>query len=341
MNDSSYERVVRDVLKEYRINPDYIEKRGKVFKIASRGNTYGLKAIGVQEGYNLVRYIQFLYMKGYYRFVPVFPTSQGRYYVLRDKQLFYLMPWLPNDEFVDDQDKIRKMFRELARLHNVSAKEIDVNQEAATAHYENSRIKWEGELELLDQYMESCEQKWYMSPFESEFVQYYHEIRKAYEYALSTIEKWHKKMEDVEKVRTVLVHGNLSTNHFIFDEKGYGYFISMEKSQISSPFRDLLPFMVSSLKNYPRQSSDRVDWIFTYLKHYPLRTEEKMLLRSYLAHPGNFVRIIKQYHETRRANHERQMTKKLQKNYWLFKNIEFVVMKMEEIERKQQMNQQQ
>ena len=54
----------------------------------------------------------------------------------------------------------------------------------------------------------------------------------------------------------------------------------------SSPLHDLLPFLVKSLRGFPKRSEELVEWIYTYFKYFPLKEHEMHLFLSYLAHPG-------------------------------------------------------
>ncbi|MCU9614032.1 spore coat protein YsxE [Caldibacillus lycopersici] len=340
MYDANEDAIVRDILKEYNLRPSYYEKIGKVFKVYTNENVYALKRMDIQDGNTFFNYLQYLYKKGYYRIVPFYPTKKGHYSVLRNRKLFYLMPWINDENRKDHNEKTKKMIRELARLHAVTAKEVEIQKEMITEHYKQMSLQWKREIDYLDRWMDQCEQTWYKSPFQWEFVQYYDEIRKAYEFSLSALEQWYQKIQNAEKIRTVLIHGKLAPEHFVQDEKGYGYFINLEKSQINSPFRDLLPYLAKQLKTYPSQKEEVIDWILTYMKYYPLREEEKLLFKSYLAQPGNFIHLLEGYQTRRLSNHEMKYTKRLQHAYWMFKNIEYIVMRMEEIEQQRKTSEQ-
>jgi len=333
--------MISEVLKEYGIKPHYVEKLGNIYKVYSQNKTYALKRVKSKDVRNFFPYYQFLYQKGYYRFVPIYPTNQGTTAVLKGQDLYYLMPWFSNQQSEPEKDRAKKMFRELARLHSITKREVEIEKELIEEHYERMRLEWQKELEFLNSWFAQCERKWYMSPFEWEFVQYFNEIQKAYEFVFNSLEKWKNQLQEKQKIRTVLVHGKIHPDHFIYDNQGYGHFINFEKATFSSPLHDLLPYLVRSLKTYPNQCNDCIEWILQYFKHYPISPEEKLLFKSYLAHPGHFIKIVSKYQsQNMRANRELYFTKKLQHTYWMFKNIEYIVMRLEDIERQQQMMQQ-
>ena len=90
-----------------------------------------------------------LYHRGYNRIVPIYPTMDGRYGVLHENDLYYLMPWLPNEEKEDRNEKHQKMFRELARLHTLSVKDIQLSKEQRKEHYDQTVWQWERETEFF------------------------------------------------------------------------------------------------------------------------------------------------------------------------------------------------
>ena len=61
--------------------------------------------------------------------------------------------------------------------------------------------------------------------------------------------------------------------------------------------------------------------------------DEMMLFISYLAFPSNILQSAEAYHnEKHERKTEYQHVNQLQKYYWQLKNIEYLVMKIEEIE---------
>ena len=247
------------------------------------------------------------------------------------------MPWLANEEKGD----YAKLFRELARLHTTSAREIKVNTEERKSHYEKSIEELEREEEFLEGFIKECEKKIYMSPFELQFCMHYHTISHALSFSKRKLKEWYEETKENEKARIVIVHGNVADDHFLYDQKGYGYFINFEKSTIGSPIHDLLPFMVRSLRGYPKQAEDLIEWLYTYFKFFPLKEEEMLLFQSYLSQPSFMIKRTEGLFREGKNRNERKAVKKLQREYWLLKNIEYVVSRIDEIERQKKLQQQQ
>ena len=48
------------------------------------------------------------------------------------------MPWLENRESSEREERQKQMFRELARMHTLSLKEIEVEKDERKEHYERT-----------------------------------------------------------------------------------------------------------------------------------------------------------------------------------------------------------
>lgn len=336
MSETNHLQEVEPILSHYGIQPHFVEGFQKVKRIYSNKGVFALKKITPQQGTDFIKHIQFLYQKGFNRIIPIYPTLDGRYAVIHGKNLYYLMPWLPN-EIKEDRNEIhQQMFRELARLHTLSVREVTIDKEEKNEHYENTIREWDKENEFLEGFLEQCEGKWYMSPFELLFCLYYHDISQALRFSSNKFKEWYEKTKDDEKARVVLAHGKLSTEHFLYDDKGYGYFTNFENSKQSSPMHDLLPFLSRTLKTYPKSNEDCVDWIYTYFKYFPLRDDELNLFLSYFSDPHGFLAVVEEYYKSRNRD-ERKYVQKLQRHYWHLKNTEYIVMRIDEIERQKRL----
>ena len=110
-----------------------------------------------------------------------------------------------------------------------------------------------------------------MSPSESLLAR---NISKIYDTISNTKEKlenWHELVKEKNKIRKVVIHGNLSLNHFLRGESSY--LISWRKAKIDSPVMDLY-------RLYLNHALFR-----EYERHYPLMEDEKELLEILISLP--------------------------------------------------------
>lgn len=340
MNEKNILKKYTPILKPYAVEPNFVEEFGKVAKIYSNKGTFALKRIDPHNGADFTRHIRTLYQKGYNRIVPIYPAVDGRYAILYDNKLYYLMPWLPNEERETYFKKHQQMFRELARLHILTSKDVKIDKEDRQEHFENTQLDIEKEQEFLDGFIEQCENKEYLSPFELMFCMYYHDIRQALIYSETKLKEWYEETKEDEKARVSIIHGKISPEHFLYDDRGYGYFTNFENAKYGSASHDLLPFLSRSLKTAPKQNEECIEWLYTYFNHNPLKYDEMLLFLSYLAHPGPAIRICEKYMKADKKDiNERKYAQKLLKQYWLLKNTEYVVMRVDEIERQKKAQQ--
>lgn len=320
------------ILNNYQITAYFVEEYGNIKKIYSDKGTFALKKIDPTTGTDFVRHVHLLYQKGYNRIVPIYPTMDGRYAVLHNKALYYLMPWMSNEVKEDRTQKHQQLFRELARLHTLSAKEITVIKEERAEHYEKTIELLDKNQEFLDGFIDECEKKTYMSPFELLYCLYYNEISQALRFSKTKFEEWYEKTKENEKARMVITHGKLSSEHFLYNDKGNGYFINFENARYGSPIHDLLPYLSRSFNTQPKRNDEAVEWVQHYNKYFPYKEDEKLLFFSYLAYPIPIIKVVERFYKKEQPKNELKFVRMLQRKYWHLKNSEYVVMRMTEID---------
>lgn len=325
---------LREIVQYYDLKLKFTERHGRVIKIYTDKGDFALKEIDARHGLDFLHYIQQLFQLGYNRIVPIYPTVDGRYGVLANDSLYYLMPWLENKEEENRYQKHLDLFREIARLHMLTVREVPVEKEDREEHYQKTKARWEIEQQALEKFVEQSEKELYMSPFQLQFCTMYSEIAGGQQYALNKLSEWYEATKERTKARSVIIHGKLSHEHFLYDEKGYGYFSNFEKTTVASPIHDLLPYLDRTFHTFPQQFDQSLKWLDAYFRHFPFKDEEMLLFLSYLAHPGPIFRTIEKYFSSGKEKSEIRYVMRLQKQYWRMKNTEYVVMKLDEMERK-------
>lgn len=330
------------ILKEYNIHPLFIEEHGNVKKVFTNRGTYALKTIKNKLNAQFPTLLQFLYKQGYTRAVPIFPTLDGRYVVNNDNQYYYLMPWLENITPNEREDRHQELFKELARLHLYSAQEIPMKEkDNITKHYETIKNEWDSRDHYFEAFVQECEKKWYMSPFELMFCTYYYETSLASKYARAQLDKWKELMDERDSYRTVLTNGNVSITHFLYDETGKGYLTNFENAKMASPINDLVGFYYRTLKTYPILCDDCFKWFQIYRSYFPLKEDEIYLFLSYLTYPEPIFKVVHNYITKPNKKSEQEYVKLLQRAYWLNKNIEYFASKIvEEEQRRKELEEQ-
>ncbi len=324
------EAMVRQYLENYQLRLEFYEELGKVIKVYTNNGIFGIKSIPASTGIEFVKRIQALYQKGYNRIVPVFPTTNQSYGVIIGNQIWYLTPWLPDEVQGENEQRHKQMFRELARLHTLSVKDKEIASEEREEHYTSTKSRWERQKSFLEEFLRLAEKKWYMSPFELQYTAYHNDILQAMNYSILKLDDWQEQTKDEKKMRTVITHGKVSIHHFLYSDNGYGHFINMEEANEAAPHFDILPFVISQLKTYPKQADDVLELLNHYYQFFPWKESESALFASYLASPENCVRVVEEFFHKRSDQSEADLCRKLQAQYWLLKNAEYIIMKIEQ-----------
>ena len=329
---------IRPLLRDYNLYPEYTEDLSKkAIKVYTDTGSFVLKKLS--NGFNpyFVDSLRLLKEQKFSHYVPIITNNQQQLLSYYNGDYYYLMPWLSNEQEEERDARHQYLFKEVANLHKKTEKKVDINYQDVTNHYEEMAERWEKSKALYEAFVEKCEQKIYLSPFELQAVTYYNEVSRAIDFSKKKLEEWSNQMEDNKTTRVVLIHGKISAHHFLYDDDGNGFFTNFERSNYASPIDDFLLFMNRTANTYPIQSDDCVNWFYTYQKGYPYTDEEMNLFLSYLAYPQRICQLIESYTKNKKQHSEMDRNQQLVKAYWKFKNIEYFVMKVSEIEEKKKM----
>ena len=328
------------IIENYRLKPEYIKEFGNVAKIYTKDHVFALKTIRNDQSQEFLNTIFSLYNLGYRKMVPIYQTFDGNYLVRNQDNYYYLMPWLEDGGNEERTDHYKLMFKELANLHLFSSKDASIDKSELEQFYQSLTKKWDKRKIFLEQYIQRCEASWFMSPFELHFCTFYHETIQAIEFGKTKLDEWYEKVKEKETSRTVVTHGKVSIRHFMFDKSGSGSFISFENSKVAFPIYDLVSFYYRTLRTYPKQCDECIEWLETYQEVYPLSEEEQLLFLSLLSFPEPIYRSVKKHINKTSQKNVRNDVKNLQKSYWLIKNVEYFVMRIIAEQQKQEQQKQ-
>jgi spore coat protein YsxE len=328
----------KPLLRHYDIKTEYTEEISrKAIKVYTNSGTYVLKKLTRKCNPSFIDSLTILTQQRYSNYIPILKNRHQQLISQNNGEYFYMMPWLPNETEHELDARHQYLFKEVAKMHSRTEKEIKLNGQEAKSHYETLTKRWEETKVFYETFVDQCEQRLYLSPFELQAVTYFIEVSRAIDYSKKQLKEWSEKMEEKEKTRVVLNHGKISAHHFLYDDNGIGHLTNFEQAKYAAPIDDFLLFMNRTAKTYPTQCDDCVNWFYTYQKGYPFTEGEMLLFLSYLAYPDWICSIIKGYVQNNRKQTELERNQQLVKAYWHFKNTEYFVMKVSEIEEKKKM----
>ncbi|WP_273128832.1 spore coat protein YsxE [Bacillus weihaiensis] len=322
---------IEPLLRQYDLTLEYGEEvNSKVMKIYTNKGPYVVKLLPNSIDQQFLHSYSSLRQSNFTQFVPIVLNRNQQLTSHYNGQNYYISPWLPNEPEDEREKRHQYLFQEMARLHKQTEQNVTLLGHEVSNHYETYVKELEENKAFYEAFVEKCEQKLYLSPFELQAVTYYIEVSRAIDFSIKKIEEWYEKMGEKETSRISLTHRKISAHHFLYDHNEKGHFINFEQARYASPIDDFLLFITRIARTTPVQSDDCVNWFYTYQKEYPYTDEEMLLFLSYLAYPHRICSLIKQSHTYPYT--ELEKNRKLVKAYWQFKNIEYVVMKLSEIE---------
>jgi len=209
------------------------------------------------------------------------------------------------------EQKIIDLIILISLLHSKTTfyKEIDLDYYKYL--YESINNNIDNTYNYYNNLMDNIDSEVYMSPSNYLIARNINYIYSQLIYAKEHIKKWYKLIENKRQVRVVLIHNNLSLDHYLKEDKSY--LISWDNSIIDMPIFDL----VSLYKNH-YLDFDFNDILRIYLSKYPLSKEEMTLFLTIIAIPDK-IKLANSEYETvkniRRVIDYVYKTKELLKEY--------------------------
>lgn len=323
------------ILSQYQVNLEFAEQHSpRLVKVYSPQGTFALKTLRPSRADRFADRVRSVYDAGYTSLVPIYRNINGHLVTAGSENYYYLMPWLPDSQADERSARHDYLFKEAAKLHRQTVKQVKITGEEMKATYETARKQWEGQKQAYEQYVEKCEKQWYLSPFELQALTYYTETARATDFAIEKLEEWYESMKENDTARTSYIHGSLSVQHVVYDSNEKSYLINFEKAHRAPPMNDLLQFYYKTFYTYPIRCEECVDWFYTYQKNFPFAKEEMPLFISYLSYPESLYRAVLSPDRDGRSTSQLQKNKDLIKAYWYFKNNEYFVMRIVDTENK-------
>lgn len=312
---SDYSVIGPIVKRDYRLDANRVDRRGKVFKVDTNKGVFALKLVeeSSRYRYEFTDFYNQLYHKGYHHLVTIIPTSRNEWFATGNDAYYYLMPWI--DSLNDRNANFKnKMAQTIGRMHGLTEQKVEINSEETEKEYESLLNDLDSQQQKLEQFVEQCERATYMSPFQLAFSSYFFEIMQFHQYSKRKLEEWKNSVIDEKKSRTSLVHGNVIDEHFLLDEHNKGWFINFEKGKRTTPIYDLATYIQSKCKGVTPPDMDQLtNWLTAYEKSNSLSVGERAYLLSHLTKCTPVYRLLTK--EDRDPHREIEKVRSLHKTY--------------------------
>lgn len=170
-----------------------------------------------------------------------------------------------------DEQKMSDLIKLVALLHNKTTYYEEVSEDVYKKIYEDINNNIEYLYSYYNDLITIIESKVYMSPSEYLLARGISQVFSSLNFCHKEIDKWFNMVKDKKKIRYVLLHNNLSLDHFIRNNNSY--LISWNKSKIDIPVFDLYKLYKKTEIDYNFESL-----LKEYESSYPLLEEERKLL---------------------------------------------------------------
>lgn len=256
---------INEELKRYSLVPTRYEKNGKVNIIDTNSGKIVFKESKIDlEILNYLQSRNFDYMPKF-----INDIRNDEYQITEHLQGFD----------IPKEQKILDLILLVSLLHSKTThyKEIDLND------FEEIYDDIDNNLNYLYSYYTDIitliESKVFMSPSEYLLARNISKIYDSIDNCKNRLETWHDLIQNKRKQRNVVLHNNLSLDHFIRSESSY--LISWDKAKIGSPVFDLYKLYRKHALDF-----DFEDILNEYETHYPLMEDERNLLFILISMPN-------------------------------------------------------
>lgn len=259
-------RKINELLRKLDIKPLHYQRIGKATIISTKGKKYVVKK-------NITPIYDYLNQRTFH----YYPNTR----IEGDYEISEYVEEVP----IPDEQKILDLADLVSLLHMKTTH----YQSTSEYGYQDIYEMIKGNLDYLkkdyDEMMDKIESEIFMRPSSYLLARHITSIYNMLKFCEDNLEKWYEKVKEIHKMRVVILHNNLSLDHFYNNQ-----LISWNKAKIGSPIFDLYKFYKNTY--YPFVWEE----VFKrYLSGYPLKEEEKELFYIMISIPEPLKWTTKEY----------------------------------------------
>lgn len=176
------------------------------------------------------------------------------------------------------EDKAIDLVYILSLLHIKTTIYEDINLDRIKEVYETNMKNINSLNTYYHNLQDYIENKVYMSPAEYLLIRNISQIYHLLTFSKNSLDSWYEEKKNNNKERTVLLHNNLSLDHFLEDNRAY--LISWDKAERGYVIYDFLNFYKNEYNHLQMKSLFEI-----YQSKYQYTKEEKMLFLALLSIP--------------------------------------------------------
>ncbi len=269
---------LNEILKKYELKPRNYKKYNTNLEIQTKDRIYHIKE-KTQNQKNIYDYLK----TRNFNYIPKIINNKDDDYEITEHIESYDIP---------NEQKMIDMINLVSLLHNKTTHYEEATEDDYKEIYEDIKNNIEYLYSYYNDNINIIDTKIYMSPSEYLLARNISKIFNALNYANKEIDEWYKIVKNKTKKRLVVLHNNLSLEHFIENEKPY--LISWNKSKIGMPMFDLYKLYIKEGSTHEFSET-----LKQYEKNYPLYEDERKLLFILMALPPQIKEKQTQYEKTK------------------------------------------
>lgn len=261
----------------------FIKVSKKVYKVKCKEGFFCLKFVENNNLSVVLDHIESLHLKC---FLPIIKNSHHQILTACEDKIFYLSPWLVNDNAIIKELKLKFYYECLAYLHSSSFFNYSVSKSFFKRQIEDiNKIIRERQM-YYDELMNNFETLSYRSPTGWMFVLNYHRIECCLQNALELLGSYENYVCNLDTLRLCLTYNNFSYDHIMMKESKL---ISIDHIKINLCIYDIY----NMYQKIPELIFDFDVILDSYFCKLKLLKEERLLLQCLL----HVVPIIKLDHD--------------------------------------------
>lgn len=289
----------KELLAQYNLTPQKVSYRNKTKIIDTKDGKYTIK---VKSNNNHTIY-QYLDAHNFKNYLPQINRTEEPYEIYQ----------FVKEKEIDQETKAMDLMYILSLLHNKTTTYQEVNLDKTKEVYEAAMNKINYLMPYYYDLQDHIENKVYMSPSEYLLIRNMNLIYASLNNAKHHIDRWYKLKLKQTKERQVLLHNNLSLEHFL--ESDNNYLINWKKSYHGNAVYDFINFYQNEYQNVEIQTLYEL-----YQSKYRYTIDEKLLFYALIQIPWKITLKDTNYINTL---HVRQLLDYLEKaNYLVSKEYE-------------------
>lgn len=306
---------ISNILNEYSIVPENIEKIRSVYKVTSQGKNYCLKKLkhGNRKALKGMLLVNYLKQNGFDNFAEYIQTKDGKDCVKAKKHFYYLTEWIEGRECNhEDLDELKKAASLLADFH-IKSKGFSAREARVHSNIKNWPQKLQKEKHDLIRFKKFIESKKVKTVFDTGYYDAIDMFLSFMDISIDLLNKSHyMDISNKALLEKTICHDSFYYQNVLVDASGKMYIIDLDSTIYDIHVYDLAKFIRRILYKsiYAWDFNVARELIASYSNINPLSREEYEILLAFIIFPHKFWKLgRKRYRKGKKWNDDKYIKK--------------------------------